>query len=628
MNTEAIDLLIKTHPKLSSSRSQFEAMQAGAYCIHRSWGLGLITAYDDKDGKLIIDFEEGKKGHAMDPVFCVGRLEILNAQNLIVRHRKNPEEIEEMVKKSPADVIVEVLAYCPEQSAVNSEVEKQLNRLLGPTRYKKWWTVTKKLLVKDPRIAVPGKKTDPYILRDEPVKAEEEILEEFFATQAPKKQIALAEKLLILSISHEEIKDHLPDILQNLTSALQQTRILNLGERLHGLWVRNDLARFIHEDPNTLEPTSDSIIEEMRDHSELAEQIPATYYKRFLELICRVYPDRWERVVFDLLKNSSGKFTNECINFLIENELNEAIQGTLQRWLNEQNVKGPIIYWIIKNRNSRKYSHLLHDLITPQLFNAILYAIDYEALQNVGVRRIQLADVLSDDIELIPELLSQADPETARDLATTLILNQGFEDLSKRSLLARFIKQFPMVQSIVSGEYSDDENVLGGDEQLIVSKESFERYKSEYEILITKKIPENKRAIAIAREHGDLRENAEYKMARQDQDALLARKSHMELELGNARISDFTDAPEDTVGVGNVVTLTNAETGETVTYSILGAWDSNPDENILSYKTPLGQSLISKHGGDTVKTVIANTETIWNIEQIARWVDLHPVTKG
>jgi len=238
-----------------------------------------------------------------------------------------------------------------------------------------------------------------------------------------------------------------------------------------------------------------------------------------------------------------------------------------------------------------------------------------------------LADVLSDDQELIPELLSQADPETARDLATTLILNQGFEDLSKRSLLARFIKQFPTVQTIVSGEYSDGDEVLGGDEQLIVSKGSFEHFKKEYEILITKKIPEIKRAIAIAREHGDLRENAEYKMARQDQDALLARKSHLERDLGNARISDFTDAPADAVGVGNVVTLTNVDTKEVVTYSILGAWDSSPEENILSYKTPLGQSLISKRVGDTVKTVIAETETAWNIQRIARWVDLNPVSE-
>ena len=75
----------------------------------------------------------------------------------------------------------------------------------------------------------------------------------------------------------------------------------------------------------------------------------------------------------------------------------------------------------------------------------MFYAIDYEALQNANTRRIPLGDLLSDDAELIPDLLADANVETARDLAQTLLLNQGFEDLTKKSLLARFIKKFPTV---------------------------------------------------------------------------------------------------------------------------------------------------------------------------------------
>ena len=111
-------------------------------------------------------------------------------------------------------------------------------------------------------------------------------------------------------------------------------------------------------------------------------------------------------------------------------------------------------------------------------------------------------------------------------------------------------------------------------------------------------------------------------MARQDQDTLLARKAQIEKELTVARVSDFTDAPTEVVGIGNVVELTEGSTGNKVTYSILGAWDSLPEKNILSYKTPLGQSLISKKEGDVVKTVIDDTEEFWTINRITRWVDL------
>ena len=284
--------------------------------------------------------------------------------------------------------------------------------------------------------------------------------------------------------------------------------------------------------------------------------------------------------------------------------------------MDEQAIKGPILLWIIKNRNSKKFSTMLKKLISPRFLNAIFYAIDNTALQSASLRRIPLADVLSDDKELIPELLKDSTQETAHDLATTLMLNQGFEDLSKRSLLARFIKLFPSVQSLISDEPVEKEEVI-----LVVSKDSFEKRKLEYDEINTKKIPENKIALAHALELGDLRENSELKMARQDQDTLLARKDHLEDELSRAQISDFKSATTDRVGVGSVVDLLQGSTGNSVTYSILGAWDSDPDNNVLSYQTPLGQSLISKKVGDVVKVEIDSHEEAWAIQGIARWVD-------
>ena len=443
---------------------------------------------------------------------------------------------------------------------------------------------------------MPSKKIAPYILRDEPITPEDEILEQFFSTKAPKKKITLAEKLQNLSVSNENLKQHLPDVLTSLTEAIKETRRLNPGERLHGLWIRNDLARYIHEDVESLEPTSSSMIYENKELSELAVQIPSSYYKRFLDLITRSYPDDWKKIMFDLLKNSSGKFTSECINYLMEMETEDELQVILQRWLDEQTLKGPLLLWIVKNRNGQKFQPIVKNLITPRLLNSIFYAIDYEALQNAGNRRIPLADFLSEDIEIIPELLSPATPETAGDLATTLMLNQGFENLTKNSLLARFIKQFPNVQNLLA-----DDKVDRAQEHLIVSSKSFDARKREYDILINEKIPENTAAIASARELGDIRENAEYKMARQDHDTLLSRKEQLEMDLARAQITDFSDAPSDVIGIGTVVELLQRSNDRITSYSILGAWDSDPENSILSYETPLGYALLSKRIGETVK---------------------------
>lgn len=618
MNTEAIDALIANNPKLIGARAKLEAMAPGNYCLHRSWGFGKIVDFDEAAAKIIIDFEDdGKTGHAMGIAFCVDKLDVLKPNDILVRSRTEPEVVEAMIKKQPADLICEILAGAEEQTMMASEIERVLARVIGPIKYKKWWTATKKLLVKDPRVGAPNKKTEPYILRDEPVNPEEEILEQFHATKNSKEKILLGEKLYALSENISVIRDELPEILAELTDAIRNAKSLSQADRLHGVWVRNNLARDLHEDVEALEPSSASILDATDDYSELAAELPAQYFKRYIDLIRRTYEDKWQQMVEDLLRHSSGKFTSECINFMLEYELNDRIAFCLDRWLNDQTIKGPLLFWVVKNRNSKKYASIIDPLVTPRLLSAMFYAIDYEALQNASTRRIPLADLLSDDTDLIPDLLADANVETARDLAQTLLLNQGFEDLTKKSLIARFIKKFPTIQSLIAGEATESAE----EEGLIVSQASFDAAKHEYEDLIATKIPENKEAIATAREHGDLKENSEYKMARQDQDILLSRKNELEVDLSRARVTDFTDVTNDLVGIGSIVELKEGSSGKTRRYSILGAWDSDPDNDVLSYKTPLAQQLLGKTAGEVVTTKIGGNEEDWTLLKLARWVD-------
>ena len=169
MNVEIIDQLIIKDPSLESSRQALDSMSECAYCIHRSWGLGRISGYDSDRNMLLIDFEdEERKSHAMDPVFCLGKIEVLDKEHIITKHRNNPDEINLLAKKEPVDLVIDILSRFEDGCAATLEIERTLNFLFGPTKGKKWWTATKKLLVKDPRVAVPNKKTEPYVLRDEP----------------------------------------------------------------------------------------------------------------------------------------------------------------------------------------------------------------------------------------------------------------------------------------------------------------------------------------------------------------------------------------------------------------------------------------------------------------------------
>ena len=129
---------------------------------------------------------------------------------------------------------------------------------------------------------------------------------------------------------------------------------------------------------------------------------------------------------------------------------------------------------------------------------------------------------------------------------------------------------------------------------------SFEERQEELKDIINTKIPENSAAIAHARSYGDLRENFEYKAAKQMQAVLNKFRTDLERDLNIAQGTDFSGADASGVNIGTVVTLEKADGGE-VEYTVLGAWDSDPETNLVSYLSDIGQALIGEKPGARVE---------------------------
>ena len=164
--------------------------------------------------------------------------------------------------------------------------------------------------------------------------------------------------------------------------------------------------------------------------------------------------------------------------------------------------------------------------------------------------------------------------------------------MDKRSLLARIVKSYPAVQSLISGEQTKQEA------NLIVSWESLERRKNEYTELVQKKIPANSKEIAIARSYGDLRENHEYKAAKEMQKFSCAAKANWKPN-SCARAARILPTPTPTSSASaRLVNVTDLIASHPETFTILGAWDSDPEKGIISYLTPVAQSLLNRKVGD------------------------------
>jgi transcription elongation GreA/GreB family factor len=198
-----------------------------------------------------------------------------------------------------------------------------------------------------------------------------------------------------------------------------------------------------------------------------------------------------------------------------------------------------------------------------------------------------------DEKQLFQDMFGQAEPGLARDALRRLQLSPLFDELTKRSLLARIVKVFPDLESMIAGAQAQEKA-----QQLVVSWSSLDKRKAEYEELVKKKIPENIKEISLARSYGDLSENFEYKAAKQMQAVLARQRTELERDLQNARGTSFENADTSRVSIGTIVTVRDKNSKKDETYTILGAWDGDPDRHIISYQTAIGQALLGKKGGE------------------------------
>ena len=134
-----------------------------------------------------------------------------------------------------------------------------------------------------------------------------------------------------------------------------------------------------------------------------------------------------------------------------------------------------------------------------------------------------------------------------------------------------------------------------------VSKEAFEQMKVDLHRMKSVDRPAASRAIAEAREKGDLKENAEYDAAKEAQGHLEAKIKKMESDLANARILETSDIDISKVSILTRVTLTNLNTKKSVTYQLVSEKEADLKSGKISVTSPIGKGLLGKHIGEVAE---------------------------
>jgi len=588
------------------TRPQVEALVAlteSGYCFHRSWGFGKIVSMDPVFARCVIDFQS-KPGHAMDLTFAAESLKPISKDHIYARKAADLESLRQMAALHHLDLIKLVL-----QSFGGRATLDLIQRVLMPDviedDWKKWWEAAKRELKKDGHFQVPTKKSDPIIYQAKEVSLQSRLMGEFRAAKGLKARSVVAHEILKSFSDMSDGASVAKEVITTLNGEIASYQRNQPSIALEAIFVRDEIRHAAGLEPAEGEISAALIWQqEMARVGSILEQMPAAKHRRALQSFKENSPERWGDALLAALNHISAKLAGEVTNALIAGGKPDALKELLARLISQHQASSDLLLWLARER-SDSYA----DILGPEVFRAMLTAMERDQFNEK--RSNKLRDFILDDQTLLVELIGSADLEVIKDLTRALQLSPCFDDMDKRSLLARIVKTYPAVQTMISGEQTKQ------DASFLVSWKSLERRKDEYAELVQKLIPANSKEIAVARSYGDLRENHEYKAAKEMQKILMRRKSELESQIVRARGTDFSNPRTDVVSIGTEVKVTDLDAQHAERFVVAGAWDSDPDKGVISYLTPVAQALLNRKPAEEVEVPVGDTRKRYRVDSIA-----------
>lgn len=155
-------------------------------------------------------------------------------------------------------------------------------------------------------------------------------------------------------------------------------------------------------------------------------------------------------------------------------------------------------------------------------------------------------------------------------------------------------------------------------EEVILTKEGYEKIVAEHEELVSVKRAEVAERIKEAISYGDISENAEYDAAKNEQAELENRINYLENMMRKAKVVQDEDVKGDTVGIGLKVKVKNMKTKKSEEYSIVGATESDPFSGKITSESAVGKALMGHKKGDTVQVEVPDGIVNYKIENISK----------
>jgi transcription elongation GreA/GreB family factor len=573
----------------------------GNFCIHKSFGAGKVTGWDLPNKKVTIDFEKSS-GQVMELQFAFQRTEYIPKEDFRAKKIEQLEELRALSKKDPVELVVHLL-QSHGGNMTGDALEKELSgTVIATADFKKWWDNTKKTLRESRRVVVPQKRTEALVLRVGDQSPADALVADFEAARDIKGMIRALEAIAADIGAFEKDTDALKRLLNDIDEGAKKAARVQLGQALQLVAARDEVigtSKALDLDPTAVR-LSDLIL--TADPLKLADEaglLPSGRQRAVYEAFPTAFGDDWVEKIVTVFDRVGARGVTEIARILSDRGELKALETHLRSALARRALGPDALIWVCRERKTNSAA-----VFGPDVGASILNLLENDHLSDGPRKTSRLQTLLNEDKTLLTDLVGIMDVNESRNFARRLLDCPVFGDLEKKSLMARIIKARPETAELVNGS-----NAKRPEEVLLVSWESLEKKKEELEDIIRNKIPQNLNDVKIARSYGDLRENFEYKSAKDLEKYLGHRRNALEKEITNARGTDFKGSDASKVNIGTIVTLKDAA-GVESEMTVLGAWDSIPETRTVSYLSEVGKALVGRTAGETVQVREQTTEVM------------------
>ncbi len=582
---------LKTKDNFTGSLSALDVLahlEVGQFLYHAGgWGIGEIMELSHLREQVVLEFENLSGRKSLSFAHAMKLLTPVSKEHFLSRRFSNPDALEKEARENPVQVIKLLLQDLGPKTA--QEIKDEMADLVIPEgEFSKWWQNARARLKKDLSVDTPETLKGSFVLRKNEISHEDKLQK---ALQKKRKAIETIQALH--SYSKEEAGSlKKSDVKALFVSTLKKLLSENLSakDKLQALFLAENTF------PQEFSEKPEHILSKEKDVIHLIDEMEILQYKKQALQWIRQSNLDWIHLFLLAMKGPQNVLIRE---YLLKELSNDKIGYTkleeaVEELLNAPSKNPEWFYWCFSRSITTDKSELPLSEFKERWWESLLLLLSQienaSSYQELSKKIVNL--ILNDRYKLVRDLFKESSYEFTREFLLLASKCHSIVDHDQKSLRALAAVHYPDL----AGKSDEEKNPY----ILWTTEAGYMKSQQRVQEIATVEMVDNAREIEAARALGDLRENSEYKFAKERRARLQGEMRRLSDDIKKARVISPLDITPGEVGVGSVVDVIDPK-GVVHHYKILGPWDADAEGNVLSFQSKLAQAMLGKKEGETFK---------------------------